>query len=139
LNSEISCLCLLRAEIKGEYQHCPADLVISVFHGKKPKNSRADECLYFSLDIVVAMKCQTEKQRSRAGHGWSWLVTVDYGWPGYCYNELDKVALAPGSLTHCFYLYMDEVLDVLLQCLVGLQRDGQVAIVFLVAQVHLDA
>lgn len=42
-------------------------------------------------------------------------------------------------VNHCFYLYMDEVLDVLLQCLVGLQRDGQVAIVFLVAQVHLDA
>lgn len=34
---------------------------------------------------------------------------------------------------------MDEVLDVFLQCLMGLQRDGQVAIVLLVAEVHLDA
>lgn len=46
---------------------------------------------------------------------------------------------APGSLTHRFYLHMDEVLDVLLQGLMGLQGDGQVAIVLSVAEVHLDA
>lgn len=46
---------------------------------------------------------------------------------------------APGSLTHCFNLHMDEVLDVFLQCLMGLQGDGQVAIVLSVAEVHLDA
>lgn len=44
----------------------------------------------------------------------------------------------PESLTHRFYLHMDEVLDVLLQGLMGLQGDGQVAIVLSVAEVHLD-
>ena len=44
-----------------------------------------------------------------------------------------------GSLTHCLYLHVDEVLDVLLQGLMRLQGDGQVAIVFSVAEVHLDA
>ena len=34
---------------------------------------------------------------------------------------------------------MDEVLDVLLQGLMGLQGDGQVAVVLSVAEVHLDA
>ena len=46
---------------------------------------------------------------------------------------------APGSLTHCFYLHVDEALDVVLQGLVGLQGDGQVAVVLSVAEVHLDA
>lgn len=58
---------------------------------------------------------------------------------GFCDSELGIVALDPSSLTHCFYLHMDEVLDVFLQRLMGLQRDGQVAIVFFVAEVHLDA
>lgn len=46
---------------------------------------------------------------------------------------------ALGSLTHRFYLHMDEGLDVVLQGLMGLQGDGQVAVVLSVAEVHLDA
>lgn len=46
---------------------------------------------------------------------------------------------ALGLLTHCFYLHMDEGLNVVLQGLMGLQGDGQVAIVLSVAEVHLNA
>lgn len=50
-----------------------------------------------------------------------------------------RLPAGPGSLTHCFYLHVDEVLDVLLQGLMGLQGDGQVAVVLSVAEVHLEA
>lgn len=46
---------------------------------------------------------------------------------------------APGSLTHGFDLHMDKALDIVLQRLMGLQGDGQVAVVLPVAEVHLDA
>ena len=61
------------------------------------------------------------------------------GWCGHGGNGARAIARAPGSLTHCFYLDVDEVLYVFLQGLMGLQGDGQVAIVFSVAEVHLDA
>lgn len=73
------------------------------------------------------------------GHELSGKEEESPRWLGCCDSELGVTALHPQSLTHCFYLHMDEVLDVFLQCLMGLQRNGQVAIVLLVAEVHLDA
>lgn len=66
------------------------------------------------------------------GRGQKRLVWSCWQWNQSCHQTL-------GSLTHCFYLHMDEVLEVLLQRLMGLQGDGQVAVVLCVAEVHLDA
>lgn len=91
----------------------------------KFKNKRANEQPYFSQGRLTAVRLQ-----SWGRGGVSVLVTVTVG------QELSQ---APGSLTHCFYLHMDEGLDVVLQGLMGLQGDGQVAVVLSVAEVHLDA